>query len=309
MILTRHQGILNTFGVYQTYYEGGSLFTASSSDISWIGSIQALMVLLIGCASGPIYDRGFLRYLLIVGSFGVVFGHMMLSLCSTFWQVLLAQGFVVGIGAGCLFVPAVAIMPTYFTTKLGLAIGLAASGSSMGGIIYPIMFYKLIDQVGFAWSTRIIGFTALATLLIPIVVMKLRVKPARVRSIIDLTAFTDGPFMLFVFGCMIGFIGLYVGFFYFSYFGQATGITDASLAFYLVPILNAGSVFGRTLPNILSDKIGPFNVIAPGAIMVGVVLLCNLAVHSVAGIVLTALFFGFFSGIFVRLILNTFLPA
>ena len=222
------------------------------------------MVLIVGAFSGPVYDRGHFRFLLLVGSFGVVFGHMMLSLCTTYWQSLLAQGFVIGMGAGCLFVPAVAILPTYFSTKLGLAIGVAASGSSMGGIIYPIMFYKLIDKVGFGWSVRILGFTALATLILPITIMKMRVKPGKIRSIFDWTAFTDFPYMFFVFGCLIGFIGLYVGFFYTSYYGQATGITDASLSFYLVPILNAGSVLGRTLPNWLSDKIGPLNVIAPG---------------------------------------------
>ena len=188
----------------------------------------------------------------------------MLSLCQTFWQTLLAQGFVIGMGAGCLFIPAIAILPTYFTTKIGLSIGIAASGSSTGGIIYPIMFYKLIPQVGFGWSVRILGFTALATLLIPIFVMKQRVQPPKPRSIIDWTVFTDFPFMLFVFGAIIGFIGLYVGFFYTSYYGQATGVTNESLSFYLVPILNASSVLGRTLPNWLSDKVGPLNVIAPG---------------------------------------------
>lgn len=29
-------GTLNTFGVFQTYYESGMLFNASSSDISWV---------------------------------------------------------------------------------------------------------------------------------------------------------------------------------------------------------------------------------------------------------------------------------
>lgn len=127
-------GILNTFGVYQTYYESGQLFAASSSDISWIGSVQAFCVLIIGSVTGPAFDRGYLRMLLLVGSFGVVFGHMMLSLCHTYWQVLLAQGFTVGLGGGCLFVPSVAILPGYFRAKLGLAVGLAASGSSMGGM-------------------------------------------------------------------------------------------------------------------------------------------------------------------------------
>nr|POE60624.1 aspyridones efflux protein apdf [Quercus suber] len=285
----------------QTYYESGELFTATSSNIAWIGSIQALMVLIGGAFSGPIYDRGYLRLLLLVGSFMVVFGFMMLSLCHTFWQALLAQGFAVGIGGGCLFVPGIAIIPTYFNTKLGLAMGLAASGSSMGGIIYPIMFYKLIGEVGFPWAVRIIGFTALATLIIPVSLMKMRVKPGRVRSIIDWSAFTDWPFVIFVLACIIGFLSLYVALFYFSFFGQSTGITDASLSFYLVPILNAASVFGRTLPNILSDKIGPLNVITPGSIVVGIVLLCNLAVNSTGGIIVTVLFFGFFSGIFIAL--------
>lgn len=165
-------GFSHRFDVFQTYYESAEKFHSSSSDISWIGSIQALSLLVVGALTGPIFDRGGFRWLLLIGSFGVVFGHMMLSLCHTYWQVLIAQGFVIGLGAGCLYVPCVAIMPTYFTTKIGLALGIAASGSSTGGIIYPIMFYKLIDQVGFGWTVRILGFVSLATLMFPLSVMQ-----------------------------------------------------------------------------------------------------------------------------------------
>jgi hypothetical protein len=142
MLFFNTWGLLNTFGVYQTYYESGGLFQASSSNISWIGSIQAFCLLVVGFVTGPLFDKGHLRLLLVVGSFGIVFGHMMLSLCHTYWQVLLAQGFVIGLGAGCLFVPAVAILPTYFKNKLGLVVGLAASGSSMGGtsLHFPLCF-------------------------------------------------------------------------------------------------------------------------------------------------------------------------
>lgn len=102
------------------------------------------MVLLMGTVSGSVFDRGYLKSLLVIGTFLITFGQMMLSLTHTYWQSLLAQGFTVGIGAGCLYIPSIAIMPQYFTSHIGLAIGVAASGSSMGGIIYPIMFYKLI---------------------------------------------------------------------------------------------------------------------------------------------------------------------
>ncbi len=128
----RSRGISNTFGVYQTYYESGELFTASSSQISWVGSIQAFLLLLVGALTGPIYDAGYVRSLLFSGTFLIVFGQMMLSLCHTYWQVMLSQAICIGIGAGCLFVPAVAIISTYFNTRIATAIGLAASGSSLG---------------------------------------------------------------------------------------------------------------------------------------------------------------------------------
>jgi MFS family permease len=322
MLFFNTWGILNTFGVYQTYYESGALFNTSSSNISWVGSIQAFLVLMVGCVSGPIYDRGHFRYLLIAGTFFVVFGHMMLSLCHEFWQVILAQGFTVGIGAGLLFVPAIAIMPTYFSSRIGLAIGLAASGSSMGGIIYPITFFRLIDQIGFGWSVRVLGFMALATLMVPLAVMKMRFKPAKARALVDWAAFTDVPYMTFVFGAMIGYIGLYVTFFYISFYGQQQRITNESMSFYLVPILNAGSVFGRTLPNWLSDYTGPLNTVVPGmfsilnfenvymlhdtdhclgALITGALILCLMAVKSSAALIVEAVLLGFFSGIYIAL--------
>ena len=142
---------------------------------------------------------------------------------------------------------------------------------------------------------------AFATLLIPIFVLKMRVQPPKARSLLDSTVLADVPFMTFVLGAMIGFIGLYVELFYVSFFGQATGLTDSSMSFYLVPILNAGSVFGRTLPNILSDRIGPINVIIPGAFICAILVFCNIAVKSLGGVVVQALLFGFFSGIFIAL--------
>ncbi|KAM0430118.1 hypothetical protein ACHAPT_006124 [Fusarium lateritium] len=181
-------GILNTFGAYQTYYESGDLLTASCSDISWVGSIAAFLLLFVGIFVDTVFDRGYLRTLLLVGSFMVVFGHMMISLCDSLWQVLLAQGIVIAIGAGCLFILCVAIIPQYFSTNMGTALGIAASGSALGGVIYPIVLYRLIGEIGFHWVTRVIGFIVSGTLLIPIATVRLRVQPPKIRTMVDLTA-------------------------------------------------------------------------------------------------------------------------
>jgi MFS family permease len=322
-------GTMITFGDYQTYYESGRLFKTSSSNISWIGSIQSLMLFAVGAVAGPIYDRGYLRTLLAIGSFGLVFGHMMLSLCTQYWQALLAQGFVVGIAGGCLFVPSLAVVQPYFRKRLGLALGIVSTGSSVGGVIYPVVFTKLIERVGFGWTIRAIGFVALGTLVVPLCFSRMRARPPVVRSFVDVSAFTDGPFMLCILACFLGYAGSFVAFFYTSFFGKENGWMSNELALYLVPILNAGSAVGRVFPNWLADKIGPTNVAIPGmyphaalvpimssclsgsrkftnclilgSLAIGVVLLTNIAVHNAAGVICTAVAFGLLSGIFVAL--------
>lgn len=150
-------GLLNTFGIFQTYYESGELFQTTSSNISWIGAVQAFLVLLGGLVSGPLYDRGYLRALISAGAFAAVFGHMMLSLIDEYWQAVLAQGICIGLGAGLMFTPAVSVLQTHFKAKLGLALGISAAGSSLGGIMYPVIFYRLIDRIAYPWTVRTIG--------------------------------------------------------------------------------------------------------------------------------------------------------
>jgi len=179
------RGVVNTFGIFQTYYELGALFIESSSNIAWIGSIQCLCLVSFGLVAGPLYDRGYLLALMTVGSCLVVFSFMMLSISATPWEVLLAQGFCYGIGAGLMFAPMLAVIPGYFSTKLGLAVGVAASGSPIGGVIYPIVFYNLIDKIGFGWTVRTIGFMALGIQLLPVFFLRMRIKPVRPRAFLD----------------------------------------------------------------------------------------------------------------------------
>lgn len=301
MIFLNTWGIINTFAVFQTYYESGELFLASSSDISWIGSIQSFLLQVTGLVAGPIYDRGYLRLLLVTGSFMIVFGFMMLSLCTEYWQALLAQAFCVGIGGGLLFTPTVSLLPTWFSTRVGLAIGIASSGSSLGGVIYPIVLYQLISSIGFPWAVRSMAFIALATFVAPVAVMKMRVRPPKPRAIVDWSAFRDVPFMIFTLGVLIVFIGNVTLIFYISFYPTNRGITDASLEFYMVAIFNAGSFLGRIVPNAISDRIGVFNTFAPITLLLGMTMFCMLAVHSVAGMIVEAIITGFFSGVVVAL--------
>ncbi|KAI1110472.1 monocarboxylate permease-like protein, mch4 [Nemania sp. NC0429] len=294
-------GILSSFGVFQSYYESGDLFTASSSNISWIGSIQSFLLQLTGLVAGPLYDRGYLRALLVTGMGLVLLGLFTLSASYEYYQALLSQGFAIGIGAGLLFTPTVSLLPTYFTTHIGLAIGIASSGSSLGGVIYPIVLSRLIDQVGFPWAVRAMGFIALGTFLLPLFAMRVRVQPPKPRSVVDWAAFTDVPFVIFTIGVFFVFIANTVVIFYISYYPLDRGFADQSLGFYIVAIFNAGSAFGRIIPNALSDRIGVFNTLVPLTLVLGVTQFALLGVFNTAGMVVEAIATGFFSGVVIAL--------
>lgn len=297
-----HRGLINAYGVFQTYYSTTLIPSSSNSDISWIGSVQAFLLCCCTVFAGPIFDCGYALSLVRIGSFMVVFGLMMTSLCTAYWQLMLAQGLCMGIGAGTLFIVSIAIIPSYFTTKRAFAMGIAASGSSLGGVIYPIVFYHLQPRIGFGWATRIIGCIALATLLLPCFCIKLRALPPARKKILDFSGFREVPFCLFCAAAFVGFTGLYVPFFYIEQFAPERGSVGPILAFYLLPILSSGSILGRILPSFIADYLGPLNVLSVCTIIAGLLGFVWVAVHhTVGGLVIWALLYGTFSGAFVSL--------
>lgn len=105
-------------------------------------------------------------------------------------------------------------MSTYFSTKKAFATGIAAAGSSLGGVLYPIVFHKLQPRIGFGWATRVVAFIMLGTLALSLAVMRTRILPAQRRALWDFPAFKEPPFTLFTLGMFFGFMGLYIPFFY-----------------------------------------------------------------------------------------------
>src|SRR3954468_21704128 len=63
-----HRGIVNTFGVFQSYYASTYLEGFSASSITWIGTVQGFLLINVGVLSGPLYDLGYLRALIGAGT-------------------------------------------------------------------------------------------------------------------------------------------------------------------------------------------------------------------------------------------------
>ncbi|KAL4782546.1 major facilitator superfamily domain-containing protein [Aspergillus varians] len=295
-------GIVNAFGAFQSYYETSLLHDESSSNVSWIGAIQAFLLLIIGVITGPLYDSGYFYFLLLTGSSLIVLGFMTLSACTAYWQVLLAQAFCIGLGNGCLYIPAVAIIPQYFSTRRPIATAIAASGSSFGGVIYPIVFRRLQPQIGFGWATRVLGFLALATTLCSIAVMRVRQTSQKKRVLTEISAFREIPYTLFCTAMFCGYIGFFIPIFYIEQYAIAKNAIPGTFSpFYLVSILNAASIPGRIVPGLLARRISPLTILMWSALISGLLSLCWTAIHNAGGLIAFAVLYGFFSGAFVSL--------
>lgn len=99
-------------------------------------------------------------------------------------------------------------------------------------------------------------------------------------------------------------LGLFIPNFYIVDYAVAHGISPTT-AFYVLAIMNAGSVPGRLLPPFASDTLGRFNLMVPCVFLAGllVLLLWTLA-KNLAAIIMFSLLFGFCSGGFNALIIS-----
>ncbi|KAK3114502.1 hypothetical protein LTR53_007143, partial [Teratosphaeriaceae sp. CCFEE 6253] len=155
-------GWVNSYGAFQTYYTLN--LEESASTISWIGTVQNFLTFFIGAFSGRLLDAGLYVPCLIVGSVLQLLGIFMMSLSHTFWQLMITQGVMTGLGGGIFFTPSMGLMATYFSNRRSLALGVATTGNAVGGMIYPLLVQQLLPKIGFAWTTRVLGFLNLGLL-------------------------------------------------------------------------------------------------------------------------------------------------
>jgi magnesium-transporting ATPase (P-type) len=128
-------GFTISYGAFQTYYQHELLSSSSASAISWIGTVQAWLLIVVGVLSGPLFDLGYFRSMLYAGNFLIVLGIMMLSLATEYYQVFLAQGICMGLGAGLLYIPSLALVGIWFERRRALALGIVMSGTAVGNLV------------------------------------------------------------------------------------------------------------------------------------------------------------------------------
>lgn len=207
----------------------------------------------LGPLIGAVYDRHGMRLLLIVGSLMHAFGLMMASISSEYYQFLLSQGVCSAVGVAVCFLSAISAVTGWFDKRRGLAFGVLSTGSSLGGVVFPIMLSRLIKSVGYGWAMRSCAFLILGLLGVANLTLRTRVSVGRrsgsgsVRggSVSIRSAgrkkmwgpFREVPFVLLLAGLFFVPFGLYVPINYLPVASIAVGVTK-DMSQNLVSIYN-----------------------------------------------------------------------
>jgi hypothetical protein len=128
-------GWIMCIGVFQDYYEVDRLRTYSSSTIAWIQSAQSSLMFLGAPVFGKIFDAYGPRFLMIFGIFFHIFGLMMLSISTEYYQIFLAQGICSALGMSSLFYAGNNTVSRWFLKRRALVTGVVSSGAALGGVV------------------------------------------------------------------------------------------------------------------------------------------------------------------------------
>ncbi|KAF9135893.1 hypothetical protein BGW39_010708 [Mortierella sp. 14UC] len=135
--------------------------TANPSSIALIGTIGSSTTFLVGFFSGAITDRWGYRLTSLAGTCIMTAALCLASFASKLWHLYLSQGILFGIGASLVYFSSIAAPTHWFEKKRGLAMGIAASGSGLGGFFLAPLTQFLIDRFAVKWALRALGIYSL----------------------------------------------------------------------------------------------------------------------------------------------------
>ena len=301
-------GLMNSIGIYQAWISTHQLESMSAGQIGWIFGIYNFLIFFCGIQIGPIFDAKGPRVLMLVGSILIILTLILVGFCRAYWHFLIVIGILGGTGTSFIFIVPVASIGHYFYRRRGAATGLALSGGSIGGVIFPLVLEYLAPQIGFAWATRVIALITLILLIPGCILVQANFPPkpslASKREILpDLTIVKDPLLALTTLGVFFIEWGFFIPLEYVVSYSLAHGMSRR-LAYLTIVFLNAGSFPGRWLPGIMADKIGRFNTLILTNILclISVLAVWMPASGNVAATIIFAIVFGFASGSNISLV-------
>lgn len=291
-------------------------FSASKTEVSGLFDLMALIYFTLGAATGRLADRIGVRPLVIAGGLLIGGGLLATARVTSLWQMYLTYSTLVGLGIGCLYVPAVSAVQQWFHRRRGFATGIAVAGIGTGNLAGPPIAAVLIGAIGWRSAYSVLGVSALVLLAVAFFWMEHR--PAGRGLAADgepVTAdgqrrpagpdetspvYTTRAFWLLYLSSLLSCTAVFVPAVHLVSYAKAEGI-DATGAAWILGLVGVGSAAGRLFLGTAADRLGRRRSLGGAYGWMAMMLGWWLVSHSAWQLSIFALGFGLGYGGFVAL--------
>jgi sugar phosphate permease len=154
-------------------------FHWSRATISSAVAVNILLYGLIGPFAAAIMERFGIRRTIAVALTVIAIGVALTPLMTEPWQLVLLWGVVVGSGTGVTaMVLGATVVAHWFTERRGLVMGVLTASTATGQLVFLPVLASFAEQYG--WRSVSVTVAAVAAVMVPIVVLLMRNRPADV---------------------------------------------------------------------------------------------------------------------------------
>ena len=223
---------------------------------------------------GPLSERLGMGNVALIGALSIASGTFLAGYVETPGQLMLIFGVLIGLlGNACMFAPLMAHVMRWFDRNRGLALGIATSGQSVGGAIWPSIITWLDGAVGWRDTFHIYGLLCFAVM-VPLTALLRRPAPPAVsagpreagpggRAFGLPGGAATAVLCAAIVGCCIP---MSVPLVHLKAYGTDLGLAPQAAAAALSLALFA-SLFSRILGGLLADRIGGLKTLLIGSVV------------------------------------------
>jgi OFA family oxalate/formate antiporter-like MFS transporter len=291
-------------------------FAPLAREFGWdrasTSGVFSLSILLFGVGSifaGRMADRWGPRYVVGVGGILMAGGLLLSSRIHSLWQLYLFYGVTTGLAVSAGWGPLAAAVPRWFAARRGLAMGIMSIGISVGILVIPFLSSHLITAFGWRLAFAILGLVN-GTVIIGSTFLIKKDPPSGERSWEKKGQPSASPlsppsknwtlkealgarvFRMFFAGYLLWCTGFYMVAVHLAVYGIDLGFSPAGAAL-AVSLIGGGSIFGKFLMGLLSDRVGPRKVMGINLILQGLCIFGLIFSRSAFPLYVFSALFGF----------------
>ncbi|GAB5592431.1 hypothetical protein Unana1_07331 [Umbelopsis nana] len=274
--------------------------SVSQVQLTFVGTIAFIFINGMGPPMQILKSVFGARMVIGGGCLLMCLGLILAGFSTQVWHLYLTQGVMFGLGGSAMYITMMGTVPQWFDKRRGLALGLSASGSGIGGLVMPFIMNALLQKFGAPWTYRIIGFICLALGTVSTLLVREKFPDRggrkKISDIVQWSVLKDNNLKLWCVAATITLFGYLVPFFYLPAYAYQNGLST-SQGSSLIAMISGLNFVGRIATGYIGDNIGRLNMLI---IAMFISACCNLLIwplsHTLGGLIAFSCIYGFFCG-------------